>query len=59
MPNSFVLHAYDRNCREASDCDKKKITERVLDKSEKELLKAAPAHLVSDVNKDELQKRVS
>eukprot|EP00598_Pedospumella_elongata_P005182 CAMPEP_0184974064 /NCGR_PEP_ID=MMETSP1098-20130426/5635_1 /TAXON_ID=89044 /ORGANISM="Spumella elongata, Strain CCAP 955/1" /LENGTH=444 /DNA_ID=CAMNT_0027496585 /DNA_START=51 /DNA_END=1382 /DNA_ORIENTATION=+ len=42
---------------EASDCDKKKITERVLDKSEKELLKATPGHLVSDVNKDELQKR--
>lgn len=45
--------------REAADCDKKKITERVLDKNEQDLLKATPAHLVSDVNKDELQKRVS
>ncbi len=30
----------------------------MLDKNEKDLLKATPAHLVSDINKDELQKRV-
>ena len=43
--------------REAAVCDKKP-TSHTLVEAESALLKAEPLHLVSEVNKDELQKRV-
>ena len=44
--------------RKAEACDKK-LPPRTLVEAEQELLKAEPMHLVSELNKDELQKRVS